>query len=69
MPRADGSACVYVVSGLAAKELDVEVLQIRDGRVIVRAGDRQLGRSVRVIVRANDLYDGKVLDRRGSGGD
>ena len=67
--RADGSACVYVVSGLAAKELDVEVLQIRDGRVIVRAGDRQLGRSVRVIVRANDLYDGKVLDRRGSGGD
>ncbi len=62
----DGETVVYIVTGLQAERVPVEVLGEYDGYVLVRDGAEtggHLRQGSELIVRGKDLYDGKVVSR------
>lgn len=51
---------VYIVSGVQARRVDVEILgEISDSYVVSTGGELREG--AEIIIKANDLYDGKVV--------
>jgi hypothetical protein len=60
----DGATCIYILSGLRAELVPVDILYEGDDYYIVQSGSES-ATSLRVgseiIVKANDLYDGKVV--------
>ena len=60
----DGAACIYLLSGLRAELVHIEILYEGDDYYIVQSGTESMT-SLRVgseiIVKANDLYDRKVV--------
>ncbi|MCF0120573.1 MAG: hypothetical protein HUJ65_02950 [Oscillospiraceae bacterium] len=60
----DGKSIVYIVTGLQAEAVEVEVIGGYDDYIFVRDGadtGSNLRRGSTVIVKATDLEDGKVV--------
>lgn len=60
----DGNACIYILTGIQAEMVPVDILYESEDYYIVESGSVS-GSSLRIgseiIVRANDLFDGKVV--------
>lgn len=57
----DGDPFIYVISGLQARKVEIEVISVTDGVATVRSDDRLLVGGAQIIVQASELYDGKVV--------
>jgi hypothetical protein len=57
---------IYLLTGLQAEKVPVDIIGERDGKMVVRDGAESktvLRAGAQVIVKGKDLYDGKVIDR------
>lgn len=60
----DNDTYVYVISGLQAEQVYVDVLGQTDDYYIVKSDDASLHDGTEIITKANDLYDGKVVEQK-----